>query len=100
MGGHVVMEKAAGSHFHQHQVVESVKRGRDHDEEVAGHDHLGVIVDEGEPALLGVWRAHRSATAQVLRDRTGGTRIPSFSGSSSAMRSCPQEGFSAAISRI
>ena len=63
MGGHVVKENAGSSHFHQHEDVEDAERGRHHHEEVAGHDHLGVIVDEGEPALLGVWRAHRAATA-------------------------------------
>jgi len=61
-----------GSHFHQHEDVKGTKRGRHYDEEVAGHDYLGVIVDEGEPALLGVWRAHRSATAQILRHRARG----------------------------
>ena len=69
MGGHVVMEKAAGSYVHRHEDVEGAKRGRDDDEEVAGHDHLGMIVDEGEPALLGIGRAHGAAPAQVLRDQ-------------------------------
>ena len=69
------MEKAAGSYVHQHQDVESVKRGRDDDEEVAGHDHPGVILDEGEPALLGIGRAHGAAPAQVLRDRAGGNPV-------------------------
>jgi hypothetical protein len=46
MGGHIVMENAAASHFHQHEDAENAKRGRHHDKEVASHDPFGVIVDE------------------------------------------------------
>jgi len=58
------MEKAAGSHFHQHDDVKGAKSGRDDNEEVAGRDHLGVMMDEGEPALLGVGRRKYRATVQ------------------------------------
>ena len=37
-----------------------------------------MIVDEGEPALLGIGRAHGAAPAQVLRDRAGGNPDSQF----------------------
>jgi hypothetical protein len=37
-----------------------------------------MIVDEGEPALFGIGRAHGAATAQVLRDRAGGNPDSQF----------------------
>ena len=43
-----------------------------------GDDHLGVSVDEGEPALLWIGRAHRSAPAQILRDRARGNSDSQF----------------------
>ena len=71
MGGRIVMENAASAHPHQQEDVEGAKRGRQHDKEVACHDLFGVIVDESEPALLGVWRAHRADTSRPSEWKPG-----------------------------
>jgi hypothetical protein len=47
MGSDVLVENPAGSDLHHDQDVESAKRGGDHHEEVAGHNDLGVVADEG-----------------------------------------------------
>lgn len=50
---HVVMQNAPDSHFHQHEYIQSAERCRDHDEEIASHAHLGMVMDEGQPTLHG-----------------------------------------------
>jgi len=62
-GGHVVMENAPGSHFRRHEYIKGAKRRRDHDEEVARQDHLGMVVDKGQPTLIRIGCSRK----QVLR---------------------------------
>src|SRR5215831_8818608 len=71
MSGHVVVEDAAASHFHQHEYVQVSKSSCDHDEEVTSHNDLGVVVDEGQPALLGIGRARRTAVSQIVLHGAG-----------------------------
>ena len=51
------------------EYIQRAERGSDHNEEVAGHDHLGMVADESQPTLLWIGRAHRSTSAQVLSHR-------------------------------
>jgi hypothetical protein len=79
MSGHVVVEDSAGPHFHQHEYVEVSESGCDHDEEVTGHDDLGMVVDEGQPTLFRIGRARRAAVSQVvLRKNSTPRRISSL----------------------
>jgi len=57
--------------------VKAAKSRRGHNEEVARHNHLGVVMDEGQPTLFGIGRPHR-AVAQVLPDGTGRYSNPEF----------------------
>src|SRR5215469_18425126 len=41
-------------------------------EKITGHNYLGVVADEGPPALFGVRRAHRTVFAKVLADGAWG----------------------------
>ena len=63
------MEDPARAQLHDDEYVQCAERGCDHNEEVAGRDHLGMIADEGQPTLLWIGRAHRSGGAQVLSCR-------------------------------
>src|SRR5688572_32753638 len=63
------MEDPARAQLHQDDYVQRAERGGDQDEEVAGDDHVGMIADEGQPTLLWIGRAQRSAGAQVLSYR-------------------------------
>ncbi len=61
------MEKSPRAQLHDHEYVKNAERGRDHNEEITCHDHLGMVVNECQPALLWIGRSHWSANAQVLR---------------------------------
>src|SRR5215469_8455207 len=65
LGGHILVENSSCSQFHDHEYVKSAKSRRDHNEEITCHDHLGMVMDEGQPALFGIGCAHR-AGVQVL----------------------------------
>ena len=47
MGSDVLVENLAGSDLHHDQDVEGAECGGDHHEEVAGHNDLGMVADEG-----------------------------------------------------
>src|SRR4026209_1826407 len=82
MGGHIVMENSPRSHFHDHEYVKRAKSGRDHGEEVARHDHLGMVADEGQPSLLRIWLSfakNTSGTAALFfRENTSQCRSSSW----------------------
>src|SRR5215472_18291091 len=99
MGSDVLVENLAGSDLHCNEDVEGSECGGDHHEEVASHHCLGVVVDEGQPALFRV-RRNRLSLRRYLPTVRGETRMVSFSFNSLAIRSSPQVRFSAAISRI
>ena len=63
--------------FHDHEYVKGAKSGRNHNEEVTRHDHLGMVMDEGQPTLLWIGRAHR-AVAQVPLHGSGRYSNPEF----------------------
>src|SRR5215831_10819547 len=52
MGRNVLVDDPAGSNLYDDEDVESTERGRDHHEEVAGHHGLGMVTEEGQPALF------------------------------------------------
>jgi hypothetical protein len=52
MGRDIAMHDLARSDFYYHEYIENPERRRHHDKEVAGHDALRVIPDEGHSALL------------------------------------------------
>ena len=68
MGRDLAVENLAGSDLHDNEDVEGPECSGDHHEEIASHHYLGVVVDEGQPALFRVRRAHRSVFAKVLTD--------------------------------
>jgi hypothetical protein len=47
MGSDVLVENPARTDLHRDQDVEGAERGGDHHEEVAGHNDLGMVADEG-----------------------------------------------------
>jgi hypothetical protein len=67
--------------------------------EVAGYDAVGMIVEMGGPSLT-LDPPGQGGCLTYLPTVRGESRIWSFSSSSSAIRSSPQVGFSAAIRRI
>src|SRR4051794_21208381 len=71
VSGDVVMENSSATQFDNDEHVQYAECGGDHDEKVAGDDYLSMVSDEGQPTLLRIGRAHRSATTQVLSDSTG-----------------------------
>ena len=71
MGRNIAVHDPTRSDFHEDEYIENPERGRDHDKEVAGHDGLGVITDEGRPALLRIRCSIRTGcTSQILSDGT------------------------------
>ena len=71
MGGDVVMKNLPTTQFHDHEYVKGAESGRNHDEEVARHDQLGVVADESQPALLRIWFSPGASVLQVLLYRPG-----------------------------
>lgn len=59
VGGHVVMKDSPGAQTQDDEHIQRSERGGDHYEEVACRDHLGMVVDESQPALSGIGRAKR-----------------------------------------
>src|SRR5215471_316809 len=72
MGSYVVVDNHAGSDLYDDEDVEGAEGGGDHHEEVAGHHDLGMIPDEGQPALFRVRRAHGTISVEVLADGARG----------------------------
>jgi len=52
VGSHVLVENSPCSQFHNHEHIQGAKAGRNDHEEVARHDHLGMVMDERQPTLL------------------------------------------------
>ena len=65
--GHVEMENAPPAMVDREPDVEKMETDRRHDEEVHPGDHVPVIAQEGDPALLGAWIGF--GLRQVARDR-------------------------------
>ena len=57
MSRDIVVHDSAYPNFHDHENIEDAKRGCHDHEEIAGHDGLGVVADEGHPTLLRIRRA-------------------------------------------
>src|SRR6266851_115690 len=68
VGGHVLVENSSRPQFHDHEYIQGAKGG-DHNEEVARHDHLGMVMDERQPTLLWIGCTPRAAALQVLLHR-------------------------------
>src|ERR1700680_1941843 len=59
---------SAPAQFHQNKYIKDTESGCDYDEEVAGHHRLGVIANEGQPALARDGLAV-GTSPQILADR-------------------------------
>jgi hypothetical protein len=71
MRGHVKVNKAARSVFHNHQRLKQRESRARYDAEIAGNDGGGVILQKGGSALIAATAAGRSAwyLGQILADR-------------------------------
>src|SRR5712691_10358222 len=78
VAGHVLVENSTCPQFHDHEYVKGAESGRDYHEEIARHNRLGMVMDEGQPTLLWIGCAHRSAALQVLLDGAGRNPDPEF----------------------
>src|SRR5215469_11247165 len=67
---------------------------------ITGHNYLGMVADEGPPALFGVRRAHRTVFTKVLADGAWGGPKGELQLQLVGDAFLTQVGFSAAISRI
>src|SRR5215831_16800303 len=76
MSGHVVVEDTTASDLHPHEYVQVSKSGCDHDEKVTGHDDLGMVVDEGQPARFRIRRTYWATVSQVLLHGARGNPDP------------------------
>jgi len=54
------------SQLQDHEYIKDTETSRDHNEEVACQDHLGVVADKGQPALLRIGSPPRATLAQIL----------------------------------
>lgn len=63
-----VMEDLAAAEFHDDEYIKDAKPSRNHGGEITGDDHLGVIANEGQPALGRILSGTMPA-AQVLPHR-------------------------------
>src|ERR1700726_3461332 len=80
---------------HDQQAVEQTKRDSRHDEQIHRRDAVGMIADEGVPAL-----GRRPSTPDHILGHAGLTDIDAELRSSPWMRGAPQRGFAMLISRI
>ena len=78
VGGHVLVENSSCPQFHDHEYVKRAESGRHDYEEVARHNPLGMVMDEGQPTLLWIGCAYRSAALQVLPHGAGRDPNPEF----------------------
>jgi len=99
-GGHVQMGQFSGCPFQHHEYIKDAETGRDHNEEIARHDPLGMVVDESQPTLLRVGRTRRDTRAQVLLNGAGRNPNPELQFQFVRNPFSPQETLSAAICRI
>src|SRR5262245_40706297 len=76
MSGHVVVEDTTASDLHPHEYVQVSKSGCDHDEKVTGHDDLGMVVAEGQPARFRIRRTYWATVSQVLLHGARGNPDP------------------------
>src|SRR5215472_13522269 len=72
MGRYVLVENPSRSNLYDDEDVEGAEDGGDHHEEVAGHHDLGMVTEEGQPALFRVRCARRPLIAEVLADGAWG----------------------------
>src|ERR1700751_2823488 len=77
MGRDVAVQNAATSHFHHHEHVQHSETSRDGDQEVNGHDGLGVIADKRPPVLVLLPPRASLSCGQYARIVRGETKIPS-----------------------
>jgi len=95
MGGDIEVQNASVSDLHHHEHIQHSEASCNGDQEIAGHQCLGVIPNEGAPTQRGIspWSAIARALGQYALTVRGDTKTLSFSASSSATRSSPQAGF-------
>jgi hypothetical protein len=61
-----VKKNSAAAQLQEDEYVQAAECGGDHDEEVASDDALSMVANEGQPTLLLIGPAYRSASTQVL----------------------------------
>jgi hypothetical protein len=66
--GHIEVQDSTPAQFHENEHIQDTESGCDHDEEVTGHHRLGVITNEGQPALAQIGLP-AGVLAQILADR-------------------------------
>src|ERR1700730_11081298 len=73
--GDIDVQNPAPVQFHEHEYIKDTESGCDHDEEVTGHDRLGVIAYEGQPALarigISAWTLGQILADRARRDSDG-----------------------------
>ena len=100
MASDIVVENSPRFDLDDDEDVEGTECGGDHHEEVAGYHNLGMVADKGQPALFRVRLTPGLSWRRYLPTVRGESSMVSMSFNSLTMRSSPQVGFSAAISRI
>ena len=65
MGSDIEMDESSRAHLHDHKHIDDVKADGDRDEEVTGQHALGMIANEGHPALG--WNPLASTTLRILQ---------------------------------
>ena len=65
MGSHIEVDEPPRAHLHDHKHIDEVKADGHRDEEVTGQHALGMIANEGHPALG--WNPLASATLRILQ---------------------------------
>ena len=98
MRRHVVVKNAAAADLHRHEYKQHPESSSDRNQEIAGHDPLGMILDERPPMLRSsLPTSCITRLGQYFRTVRGETQRPNFNESSAAMRSSPQVTFSFTI---
>src|SRR5258708_30791311 len=70
MRRHIVMQDLAPAQFYNHEYIKDTESGCEHHEKVASQHRLGVIANEGQPALARVGLA-AGALPQILLHGAG-----------------------------
>lgn len=81
-GGHVVLNNSPGVQLQDHEYIKDAETGSEHDEEVARHDHLGMVVNEGqrqkEPESFPMPTDEGESHATPSLDQSGPPAHPAF----------------------
>src|SRR6516225_2488798 len=88
--GDAVVQDSPETEFHDDEYINDTKSHRDHREEAASHDALGVIAHEVNQRWFGSRCSGLFPRFRYFLTVLAATRIPSFHCNSLAIRSSPQ----------